>query len=253
MTSRNQLSRKPCRWCVRIRQCAEELLDMRFGGPGQSAAWPGHRADTVEEGPQLGSDLPGAVVDQAVKPVGQDAACAEIPQLVPGFGTTTAATVVARDAGAVDAERPPVGCPPGGHALCAVAGAQAVGFQCPGVAGGAQIPFRPGSADPANGPETSTATCAILFAGDLTVRLGHGSGRRRARVGLRALRLTTPSSMAVLRAAAFSALVAINSADLPFHRLLLSGIAQRRAQCVTEGPPQRRGPEVRGGSQPLRP
>jgi hypothetical protein len=110
--------------------------------------------------------------------------------------------------------RHPGSMPPGAlHRLWSAllsARASPVGFQRVGVAGRAEIALGPVGRAEAHG--TAATRAEQLRRGDSGP--AHPSGRRRARVGRRALRLTTPSSVAVLRTAAFSALVAISSAGV---------------------------------------
>jgi hypothetical protein len=87
-----------------------------------------------------------------------------------------------------------VRCDAGSEPVNTAAGASPGGFQRVGVAGRAEIALGPVRRPPAHG--TSAACAKQVRRGDSDP--AHPSGCRRARVGRRALGLTTPSSLAAL-------------------------------------------------------
>src|SRR5882724_2198699 len=150
-------------------------------------------------------DAPGAVVEDAVKLVGHRAAGAKASGVQVAFEAASVAEEVAGDAGAVTADRAPVGLPSRQQPVGTAAGTLASAVEGLGEAG---------AADRAVGPVRRlgcppSAACAIadvpalVLLGGLVSR-AQGSGRTRARLGrtVAARSVTLPPAVPVRRGAA---------------------------------------------------
>jgi len=193
---------------ARVGEGAQHLLDMRAAGPGYPAPRPLHLAERCGERRQLGPDAAGPVVEEDGQPLGQDAVAAGVPAVADPFPSARRAGEVAQPAGAAGAQPPAIRRDAGGQPAGAASCARPVGFQRVRAARRAEVALgrvRPAPADGA----------AAAGAGRIRGPGGaHPSGRRRARFGRRAFRLTTPSPVAAFRTGASWPLVAISSAGV---------------------------------------